>query len=664
MRTGHPTAPGFERPVNCRHGLFWTSSNRRPKNVITECDQSLQGVVSPCKNFPITLVGKPLLKRILLPTILLILAYGFWVSPNFKAIAAGVSIFMFGMISLEEGFRAFTGGSLDRLLKRATSSTTRSVLFGIVSTSVMQSSSLVSVISISFISAGLLSLAAGIGIIFGANLGTTTGAWLIAGFGLKVDIAAYAMPLLVFGVVLIFQSSKAIKGIGYIFAGLGFLFLGIHYMKEGFETFKATINLAEFAVAGYPGVLLFAAIGVFATVVMQSSHATLVLIITALAAGQITYENGLALAIGANVGTTITAILGAMSANASGKRLAAAHLIFNAVTGLIAIAFIYQLVGLVNGIAALIGIANDDYTLKLAVFHSLFNLLGILVMLPLLNRLVVWLERVIPEKVPEVDQPLYLSDSSAAFPGTAAQAVRQEVERVFEAALRIVVDGLGMSRKEVLSDSDLEKTLAMQNRVHKFDIDAMYERHIKGIYSAILAFISRTQFSRSDESTTDLQQLREASTHLVEAVKDTQQVQENLIRHIGSDNKIMHDAYNRLRLRVGLVVRDLEELRLSTTEGKLDMSSLDALRLVVDEDRRNNQKFVSELIGKSRITPAMGSSLINDSVFTHHICRDLIRAAQTLFATQAGDPGEAASDVELDENDLVNISKQSGTYAP
>jgi len=193
-----------------------------------------------------------LLRKIFLPTILLILAYGFWVSPNVKMIAAGVAIFLFGMLSLEEGFRSFTGGTLERMLRRTTSSTGKSVLFGIVSTTLMQSSSLVSVIAISFLSAGLITLAAGIGIIFGANLGTTTGAWLIAGFGLKVDIAAYAMPLLAFGVILIFQSSKSLKGIGYILAGMGFLFLGIHYMKEGFETFKETINLAEYAVAGYP----------------------------------------------------------------------------------------------------------------------------------------------------------------------------------------------------------------------------------------------------------------------------------------------------------------------------------------------------------------------------------------------------------------------------
>ena len=148
-----------------------------------------------------------MLRKILLPTILLILGLGFWASPDFKTIAAGVAIFLFGMIALEEGFRAFTGGVLEQLLRRTTSSTSQSLFFGFISTTIMQSSSLVSVITISFLSAGLITLAAGIGIIFGANIGTTTGAWLVAGFGLKVNISAYAMPMLVFGVILLFQPS-------------------------------------------------------------------------------------------------------------------------------------------------------------------------------------------------------------------------------------------------------------------------------------------------------------------------------------------------------------------------------------------------------------------------------------------------------------------------
>ncbi|MCW8982734.1 MAG: Na/Pi symporter, partial [Gammaproteobacteria bacterium] len=155
-----------------------------------------------------------MIRNILLPTIFLFLAYGFWISPDFKEISAGVAIFLFGMLALEEGFKAFTGGMLERLLRRSTNKLWKSISFGVITTTFMQSSSLVSVITISFLSAELITLVAGIGIIFGANLGTTTGAWLVAGFGLKVKLSAYAMPMLVFGVALIFQKSRSLQGFG------------------------------------------------------------------------------------------------------------------------------------------------------------------------------------------------------------------------------------------------------------------------------------------------------------------------------------------------------------------------------------------------------------------------------------------------------------------
>jgi len=206
-----------------------------------------------------------MLKKILIPTIFMILGYGFWVSPNFKEIAAGVAIFLFGMLALEEGFKAFTGGTLEKILRKTTDKLWKSLSFGIATTTVMQSSSLVSVITISFLSAGLITLTQGIGIIFGANLGTTTGAWIIAGFGIKVDIAAYAMPMLVFGVILVFQKNKTLNGIGYVLAGLGFLFLGIAYMKTGFETIGQSVNLAEFSMPGFNGLLVYTTIGILAT---------------------------------------------------------------------------------------------------------------------------------------------------------------------------------------------------------------------------------------------------------------------------------------------------------------------------------------------------------------------------------------------------------------
>ncbi len=195
--------------------------------------------------------------RYYVPVAIAALLLAFWFSPDAQEIAAGVAIFLFGMLMLEDGFKLFGGGTLERVLERTTGSTPRAITFGIVSTTLLQSSSLVSVITISFLSAGLISLIGGVGIIFGANIGTTTGAWLVAGLGLKVNIAAYAMPMIALSIILVFQKSKALRGIGYALAGLGFLFLGIHHMKEGFDAFKDQIDLTRFALSGLIGLFVY-----------------------------------------------------------------------------------------------------------------------------------------------------------------------------------------------------------------------------------------------------------------------------------------------------------------------------------------------------------------------------------------------------------------------
>lgn len=598
-----------------------------------------------------------MLRKILLPVIFLILAWGFWVSPDFKMIAAGVSIFLFGMLSLEDGFKAFTGGTLEKILKQSTNRLWKSLSFGIVSTSLMQSSSLVSVITISFLSAGLLGLYEGVGIIFGANIGTTTGAWLVAGFGLKVKISAYAMPMLVFGVLLVFQKSNTLKGFGYILTGLGFLFLGIHYMKEGFEAFKDNFDLAQFAVAGYPGLFLFSAIGILATVVMQSSHATLVLTITALAAGQITYENGLALAIGANVGTTITAIIGSLSANEQGKRLAGAHLIFNMVTGLIAIVFIYQMMSVVEWISAEVGIDKEDYTLKLAVFHTLFNLLGVLVMLPFIRRLVNFLEGLFKPKKVARSKPQFLTDSSIDFPDTATEAVRNETLRVWDNAINIFSGVFGFKRSQVLSDVDLYSIAKAQKKIIPYDIDTAYKLNIKSLYSEIVAFISRAGFSWEMEQSGDIHWLRKTNQNITDAVKESKHLQKNLSVYAMSDNPQMREAYTRIRVELCLLIRELEIIRLET-EDESALFSLDHLRLLLDEHISNMNKWLSQSIREELITAEMATSLMNDVSYAANIFRNLVRMGETLFVKRSHNLSDAERAILLDDDEIDEIKDE------
>lgn len=497
------------------------------------------------------------MRSIFLPTIFAILAYGFWISPDLKVISAGVAIFLFGMLSLEEGFKAFTGGLLENMLRRTTDRLWKSVTFGIVSTTLMQSSSLVSIITISFLSAGLISLVAGIGIIFGANIGTTTGAWLVAGFGLKVNIAAYAMPMIVFGVILIFQKTKELKGFGYVLAGLGFLFLGIHYMKDGFDAFKDSFDLTQYAVGGYAGVILFTLIGMAATVVMQSSHATLVLIITALASQQITYENALALAIGANLGTTVTAIIGSLGANVDGRRLAAAHLVFNLFTAGVAIALIFQLTGLVDWISENLGIAEDDYTLKLAVFHTVFNVMGVVIMLPLIQPLVRILEKAFQPRIRSEAQPRYLNKASVEMADTAIEAVRKETLRLYDHGIRIIAGALGLHPDDVHAEAPAPIAAKAGTTIRSIDVDEAYEQNIKGLYSEIIAYISRAQLTMTPSQIDNLFALRSAGQHLVEAIKSTKHLQKNLEMLSRSENPTVASEYMSLRAELATVLQGL-----------------------------------------------------------------------------------------------------------
>ena len=597
-----------------------------------------------------------MLRKIILPIIFAVLAYGFWVSPDFKQIAAGVAIFLFGMLFLEDGFKAFTGGILEKILKRTTDRLWKSMAFGIVSTSIMQSSSLVSVITISFLSAGLIGLAAGIGIVFGANLGTTTGAWLIAGFGLKIDIAAYAMPMLVFGLILTFQNAKSAKGLGYILAGLGFLFLGIHHMKEGFETFKETIDLAQFAVPGFAGLLIYTGIGIFATVVMQSSHASLVITITALAAGQITYENALALAIGANIGTCITAILGAISANVDGRRLAGAHLIFNVTTGVVAIAFINYILVAVDWISAELGIASDNWTLKLAVFHTLFNVLGIVIMVPLLNPLVTLLRNLLPDPKPDLVAPLYLNDAVAEFPDALVETVRKEVLHLYDNAFEVLAHGLNLHRHDIRSEADLLELAQQPEQLIEFDIDDIYGRKVKVLYNAIVEFTSRSQGQLPQEHMERIYVLREAARDIVEAIKDVKHMRKNLVAYILSDNASIKGEYNKIRAQLGEILRELNLLRESGEDA--DLVALDGLRLQMEENDSTLNGDLDRLIREGRITAPMATSLMNDSSYAYDVARNLITAGESLFGPRDLGMQQAARDMELDEDELNDLMRQ------
>ncbi|WP_424940748.1 Na/Pi cotransporter family protein [Aliiroseovarius sp. S253] len=596
-----------------------------------------------------------MMKKLLLPVILLVLSLGFWASSDFQEIAAGVAIFLFGMLMLEDGFKLFSGGILEKLLERATGSVPKSLGFGILSTTIMQSSSLVSVITISFLSAGLISLVAGVGIIFGANIGTTTGAWLVAGFGLKVKISAYALPMLAIAIVLVFQKNKYLRGAGFVLAGLGFLFLGIHHMKEGFEAFKDQFDLTRFALAGLLGLLVYTLVGTAATVVMQSSHATMTLIITALAASQISYENALALAIGANIGTTITAIIGSLTANFQGKRLALAHLIFNMVTAGVALAFIGPIRMSVDFISAGVGIADTDYTLKLAVFHTIFNTLGVLIMLPLLNKLIVFLERTIAQPEEDLSKPKYLSAAVDEFPQTIEHAMRSEVKHLYDNAVELIVHGLNLHRHDIFTSKDIAATVATSRTPVEFDIDERYEARIKTLYSAIVEFATRVGARDMPEDVMDdIYSLRDVAGRIVRAVKAVKHLRRNATRYTQTEQGKITDLYDQLRTEIARILVEINKLDLADPE---DRSSLwlDQERVQVLSDAQDTNHRIDVLIRNHELEAIVATSFLNDANYAYAAIRDLLGAARAYYIETEDAMAEVERILALEDEELADL---------
>jgi phosphate:Na+ symporter len=572
-----------------------------------------------------------MLQRIISP--LLFLAFAWFVVSNNDArtIIAGVAVFLIGMHYMENGFKLFSGGTLETVLERFTSTTPRAIGTGFLATAIVQSSSLVSVIVISFLSAELIGLTQAVGVVFGSNIGTTATAWLVSSFGLKIKIAHYALPMLIFGVVMQFSQHNSYKGLGSVLIGLGFIFLGIAYMKEGFETLKDGLDLAEYAMAGFAGVLVYVLIGALATVIIQSSSATMAIIITALATGQIDYINALSLAIGANVGTTVTAILGALASNKNGKRLAVAHFIFNIVTGLFAIVFIYQLKGLVDFLAPLLSISDQDDAMRLSLFHTIFNVIGVLLVVPFIKRLVAYLETLFRSEEQARGRAKYLTSEVMEIPATALAALRKETIHLYDKSLEAIVHAMNLHRSEIFSAAGVSEIVEHSGSQIKIDIDQVYQQDIKSLYGEILEYASISQANMSQEDNHEVYELKIAARKIVEMVKDVRELQKNLNYYSKSNNKFIIEKYNKLRVQLITVLRMVQKLREDEGDDEEILTCIEVQRASLNEAEVSLNHEVDVLIRERKIESYSASSLINDIGFTHSIGKKLLKCAVTLW---------------------------------
>jgi phosphate:Na+ symporter len=440
------------------------------------------------------------------------------------------------------------------------------------------------------------------------------------------------------------QSRRNIKGLGNVLAGLGFFFFGIAMMKTGFDAYSNTLDLSAGGMEGITADLFYVFIGILLTIILQSSSATIAIILTVLAAGQIEYTYALALVIGANVGTTVTAVIAALASNIDGKRMAVAHVTFKILTGVLAVIFLRQLGFLVNNVAAWIHISQDDYTLKLAIFHTLFNLLGIIILSPFTEQFVKILNTKIKDSKNRTVLPLYLNEAALAFPQTALQVMLKETKHLFSLCFEAIAHGLGLSRTTMLSKKEMK---ALDKEV-KYDvsIDEIYYLRIKNIYGEIINFGLKAQRRYADPKYYyAVNGIMEANRYFIEVVKDVKDLQPNVLKYCASDNAVIRNEYNNIRKQIAKFVRIIFHYQEFQLPKPLKVNDRELPEKQINEARNLLNKYVeklktkdllyngtlNKLIREDVLTAEMVTSLINDSRITNSINKHLMKAAELLY---------------------------------
>jgi phosphate:Na+ symporter len=364
---------------------------------------------------------------------------------TFLVISGGIGLFLIGMSLITDGLKNFAGDSLRDALMRFTGTPLKACASGTLATLLIQSSSATTVAVIGFVSAGLLSFPQALGVVFGASLGTTGTSWIVAWIGLRIKVGLYALPLLGLGALMRLLRPGRMSALGTSLSGFALIFVGIDTLQRGMQGLAEQLQLASLPSHGWLGVSIALVVGIAMTVVMQSSSAAIATTLTALDAQAMNLSQAAAITIGAAIGTTVTGAIAAIGASSPAKRTALAHIVFNLVTGLIALA-ILPLVMLVME-AILVRHPDTQAATLLAAFHTLFIGLGVLLFLPMVGRFSTWIEARVPDSGPRLTR--HLDRSLKATPAVAVGATGRALDDTALDLFELLHRGLVSQRWDV-----------------------------------------------------------------------------------------------------------------------------------------------------------------------------------------------------------------------
>ena len=484
------------------------------------------------------------------------MSYSFF---DFLKLVGSLGMFLYGMKIMSEGLQKVAGDKLRNILSAMTTNRVTGVLTGVLITALIQSSSATTVMVVSFVNAGLLSLAQSISVIMGANVGTTVTAWIISILGFKFDISVLVLPLIGLSLPLIFSSKNKHKSLGEFIIGFAFLFMGLDFLKGSVPDLQSNPEilafLQQYTDMGFGSILLFLLIGAVLTIIVQSSSATVAITLIMCSQGWISFEIACAMILGENIGTTITANLAALSANVSAKRAALAHLMFNIFGVIWVLCLFYPFTNIIAGIVTKIGPgdpnaltaflnnleATDPETFKavlsgsadltpaqtavkeqmlslqtsvsyaLSLFHTLFNITNVLIMIWFVNVYVKICTRLIKSK--ESDEEFQLKYITSSMLSTAELSIIEAKSELIAFTER--TDKMYHMVKDLRDISNENDFLKLYGRIEK------YENISDRVEVEIANYLNRVSEGRlSSGSKEEIRDILRANTE-IESVADS-----------------------------------------------------------------------------------------------------------------------------------------------
>ena len=476
-------------------------------------------------------------------------------------LAGGLGLFMLTVSMITEGLKSAAGHALRDMLGKWTRSPAHGVVTGVTITAIVQSSSAVTVATIGFVNAGLISLYQALGVIYGSNIGTTMTGWLVAIIGFKINVDAFALPMIGIGMLLRLAGADSKRApIGMALVGFGLFFIGIDVLKDSFEGVVAAVDLQKLTLdEGVVSVLIFVGIGFLMTVLTQSSSAAIAITLTAATGGIVGLYAAAAMVIGANVGTTSTAALAVIGATSNAKRVAAAHIVFNLVTAVVALLALPGLFWVIHNTGELLGL-QDIPAVTLALFHTIFNVLGVLLMLPFSKTLTRFLEKRFVSQEELEGRPRYLDKTVAATPVLAINALALELSRMATIARRMGLEALSSE--------------FVHSKRIRCDLQA-----VEKLSNAVADFIGRVERGAlSEEITQQLAKVLRADQHLLACAEQALEIakMQAEVEHVSDESLMKGIAHYRAEVVNLMKIANPEEDGFSFAECELQLDQVQA----------------------------------------------------------------------------------------